>query len=321
MPDAFDEHTPPAPQHTPSPIEWVSFLLSVVLLIGLFYVMEAYAVYRDDTVASRLPAANTLEGRQKSTSPDSTASIEAWVQQQLDDEDSEDYRVDIPSGRAGGIPFVLLCDQRCVHSIRSVKMQLAYGLHYDRSGGSDNWDFWFAPVEQGTWVSDPTRFLYRINPSQNDHWGLVDGNWTDLNVAFSENKIAGIPNLADTPLSDYLHQIVATQNVQAANVIRAPIDSLTIHRSFANGALFEPPGWRAIGTWLEGIRAGLPGFLSEASSDRSLAQWLGENWDGLLWLLGILSVGLVYAVKGWWAVGVYGFYWFTDEREKERRDE
>lgn len=312
------DYIPRAPEHMPSLTEWMGFLLSCALVLGIAYVTDAYLSYRDNSVAARLPAAVQLEEAQQA-SPVAAGSVELWVRRQLDDSDIEDYRVGIPDEASDRAPFVLLCSQDCAHRSYGVRMELAYGIHYDRSGGSDNWDFWFAPVEQEKWVSDPTRLLYRINPGQGDHWGLVDGNWTDQNTEFSENKIAGIPDLGDSKLANYLHQIVEDQNVQAANRMGAPINSLTIQSEFADPALLvDPPGWQAIGAWLEDIRADAPDFLSEASSEKTFAQWLGDHVFDLLWFLSALLVGLFYSIRGWWAVGVYGYYWFLDEREKER---
>lgn len=314
-------YTPRAPEHIPSLTEWIGFSLSFAFALGVVYVTDAYLSYRANSLADRFPATVQLEESQH-VPPVAAGSIELWVRHQLDDSGIEDYRVGIPDEASDRGPFVLLCNQDCTHRSDDVRMELAYGVHYDRSGGTDNWDFWFAPFEQGEWIADPTRLLYRINPDQGDHWGLIDGNWTDQNTEFSENKIAGISGLGDTELAGYLHQIVEDQKVQAANRIGAPIDSLTIQSGFADRALLvDPPGWQAIGAWLEDIRADAPDFLSEASSGKTLAQWLGDHVFDLLWFLSALLVGLFYSIRGWWAVGVYGYYWFLDENEKEKLKE
>lgn len=318
MPEVIGDFTPRAPDHMPSLVEWTSFLLSFLFLLGTFYVVEAYRSYHDLTEPARLPAAQRLEQLQRASSPLTAQPIEIWVRRQLADADVENYRTGLPDGRGERSPFVLLCSRDCADSAHRVKMALAYGIHYDRSGGADNWDFWFAPIKEGKWVFDPIRLLLRINPSQSDHWGIVDGNWTDLNVDFSENEIADLPDLGATSLAGYLDQIVEDQDVQAANRVDAPVDSLTLHSGFAEGPVLDtPPGWRSIGVWVEDMRAGLPDFISE-SSGQSFAQWLGEHVFDLLWFLGVVAVGVFCVVKGWWSVGIYGYHWLLDGLKKER---
>jgi|GEM_PF-2069486 len=310
---------PQAPRHKPSLVEWTSFLLSLLFLIGVFYISNAYQSYRDITAAARLPAAKRLELLQRTTLPVTSWSIKTWMHQQPTTPDIENYRTGFSNDTFKRPPFVVLCRDECVRDARSVTMALAYGLHYSRSFSADNWDFWFAPIHGEDWIRDSTRLLYRINPSQSDHWGLIDGSWTDLNVDFSENKIAGVSNLGTTSLADYLHEIVENQDVEAANVIGAPSDSLTVHGSFGEGPILDsPPGWRSIGTWVDDVRTDLPTFISEASSGKTLAQWLGDHIFDLLWLLGVGVVGFFYVIKGWRAVVIYGYFWFLDELEKER---
>lgn len=66
--------------------------------------------------------------------------------------------------------------------------------HEDRGGDLDYWDYSFVAAGNNT-----LRFLYRKNPSQGSHWGLVYGD-TDQDPKFSENFIVGLENLSDTDL-------------------------------------------------------------------------------------------------------------------------
>jgi hypothetical protein len=314
-------YTPIAPEYEPSLGEWVSVILSGLLLVGVFYLTESYLFYREATSPARLPAARILADLQEApASQVDVAHPTVSSRLQLNNgDDVSTYVAELPDYAADRAPNIRMCGQDCSNGSNWIDMALAYGLHYDRSGGADNWDFWFAPSAHGKWLADPVRFLYRVNPSQGDHWGFVNGSWTDLDVDFSENKIAGVDDVGQSPLADYLHQIVETQNIGDVNFIEAPLDSLTIHSDFGERALlFKLPGWQSIGGRLEDIRAGLPGFLSEVSSGKTLGQWIGDNWGDLLWLLSLLVIGLFYAIKGWWAVIVYSFFLFIDDLEEKR---
>lgn len=65
----------------------------------------------------------------------------------------------------------------------------------DLGGSADFWDYSFVALG-----NSQLRFLYRKNPSQSSHWGLVYGE-TDKNVEFSENFVAGLENFGDTDLA------------------------------------------------------------------------------------------------------------------------
>lgn len=67
--------------------------------------------------------------------------------------------------------------------------------HEDLGGGADYWDYSF--VAAG---NNQLKFLYRKNPSQSSHWGLVYGE-TDENVEFSDNFVAGLSDFGDTDLA------------------------------------------------------------------------------------------------------------------------
>ncbi len=67
--------------------------------------------------------------------------------------------------------------------------------HEDLGGGEDFWDYSFTASGNNT-----LRFLYRKNPGQASHWGLVYGN-TDNNVDFSENKVVGLHDFDGTDLA------------------------------------------------------------------------------------------------------------------------
>lgn len=310
------DFTPKAPNRLPTRREWLSFSISLLLLILAAYGTSAYLSYREETAASRLPAVHRLEARQRPAPEGFDVSGRLGLEHEPK---LENYRVGTP-GEPGDAPFVLLCARTCSDPDHRVRMELAYGLHYDRSAGSDNWDFWFAPVAQGRWIADRIRLLYRVNPSQRDSWGLLDESWTGGDVLISENAVGDLKELGDTTLAAYLHQIVEDRDIAAANRIGAPIASLTIQSSFADRAVvITPPFWRPLGEEAEHVRAGLPDFISEASSGKTLVEWIGDNWDGLLWLATLLALGSFYAVKGWWAVLVYGCHRLLDELQKEQQ--
>lgn len=320
MPSTPVEYKAQAQDHRPSRVEWVGFALSLLLLLVIAYGIEAYLSYRSETAAARLPAASQLAALQQPLDLDRVGAHQVDIRSRLLGGKDSIYKEQTdPSAQPSRTPFVVLCPTRCPDRRRQVEFWLAYGVHYDRDAGTDNWDFWFAPVQRGRWVADPVRLLYRVNPSQADAWGLVDGDWTDADVGFSENKVARIEELGETSLAGYLRQIVSDQNLDAANRIEAPVESLTIHSDFADRALLmSPPGWHAIGTAVDDVRSGLPGFLSEASSGRTLAQWLGDNWGNLIQLLLLLIAVLGCAIKGWWAIGVYCYYRLRDEIEAQK---
>lgn len=310
-------YTPRAPAHVPSRREWAGFSISLLLIVLVAYGTDAYLSYREETAASRLPAVRQLEARQEAV----PGGFGAASRLRLDrDPKLETYRVGVP-GESGDPPFVLLCATTCADPAHRVRMELAYGLHYDRSAGADNWDFWFAPVAEGRWVADPVRLLYRVNPSQSESWGLLDESWTGGDVSITENAVGDLKELADTTLAAYLQRIVDDRDVVAANRIGAPPASLTIHSSFADRALLvTPPFWRPVGEAVENARSGLPDFISEASSGKTLVEWLGDNWDGLLWLCTLLFLASLYAIKGWRAVSIYGYNRLLDEMEAVRRE-
>ncbi len=75
----------------------------------------------------------------------------------------------------------------------AVPFRLHSVLHVDNRGGADYWDYNFL-APSGEWL------IYRKNPSQSSHWGIVRGK-TDENVDFSQNKVAGLEDLGDTALA------------------------------------------------------------------------------------------------------------------------
>lgn len=294
----------------------MSFAISLAMLVALLYAAFGYLAYREKTAVSRSPAARLLEDLQQ-PAPSDFGSIRSRLELESE-EDFERYRAPAPD-ESTDPPFLLLCARTCEDEQHGVRMELAYGLHHDRGGGIDSWDFWFAPVHRERWVAAPARFLYRVNPEQGDAWGLLDVPWTDTGAVFSENRIGRVYELGDTELAGYLHQVVEDREIEVANRIGAPVASLTIHSDFADrAALITPPLWRPIGETLERVRSGLPDFLSEASSHRTFGEWFGDNWWNLAALGSLILLALFRAIKGWWAVSVYGYYWICDELERER---
>jgi len=86
-------------------------------------------------------------------------------------------------------------EKRCTRrSAHAHIFRLSSLFHEDVRGGADYWDYSF------TQPGSNLRFLYRKNPSQGSHWGLVRGG-TDKDVDFSKNKIYGLPEFGYTDLA------------------------------------------------------------------------------------------------------------------------
>lgn len=78
---------------------------------------------------------------------------------------------------------------------RARTYRLSSLFHEDLRGGADYWDYSF------TRPNDDLRFLYRVNPGQGTHWGVVRGE-TDQNVDFSKNKVYGLHRFGYTALAE-----------------------------------------------------------------------------------------------------------------------
>ena len=76
-------------------------------------------------------------------------------------------------------------------------------VHHDRRGDEpDTWDFIFRPVVDGKMLDTSLKFVYKKNPGQDNHWGLVygeAGDGTDL-----ERKVGGIPDFEGSDLAGVL---------------------------------------------------------------------------------------------------------------------
>lgn len=233
---------PPEPS-----FRWCVYLS--LFFVGL-YLSLSYIAYRGVTLPHRLPAAKELaEAQIEPESPREQSALRRLAQTTAVDH----YRLNYTS-HFRVAPELRICPRPCNFNSSSLSFALAYGLHNDLSVGMDSWDFWFAPISSSNrWIKSPLRVLYRINPGQVDFWGLMDQDWTDSAVLPSENTIAGIKDLSQTPLAIQLHQIVSSGNIATANRVDASGQSLTLHSSLLDRAAmpFKPPGWEHTGSDVE----------------------------------------------------------------------
>jgi hypothetical protein len=309
---------------SPSGRKWAVVIVTSLIWIGIAYGCYCYGLLHEarekfeDSPASRLLALQ----RGALVAPRAPSADAAPRRLGIDGDNVDDYISNYERGRA---PTVLVCAGSCGAASPRVRLRLAYGLHHDLELGADAWDFWFAPVENGHWVKDPLRLLYRVNPGQGNHWGLVLGDVTDLDVDFSDHKIAGLHDFGATTTADFLDRVVKEQRIEAVNFVGAPAASLTEHTGFLerNSSPLRPPYWKRVGAFTERTGHSIGAFVARAIGEMTPKDWLIASLS-IITLVGSLLTLSVAIALAWWAVLRYEWQklidWFRREMQRAQED-
>lgn len=287
--------------------DWVIFAVTFIPVAMLFYGALCYvAVSEKAQVEKQEPVAVLLASLQHGRLPEPTPATVDAAREQLgiDGDNANDYMTRF--GPDSGAPEIVVCRSSCAVPASRVTMRLAYGHQEELDNALDYWDFWFSPIVKGKWVRDRLRFLYRVNPGQGTHWGLVLGDVTDSDVSFGDNKIAGLPNIGDTGISDFMQNVVEEQRVEEANFIGAPASALTSHGEFRERG--HPP--RQLPYSNEAARmvrdagSGIRTFVVGAASEANRLFWIAL-FIGFIGSLSMISTAVFVTCRAWGAVIVF----------------
>lgn len=307
---------------SPSRRQWATVIVTGLLFGALAYGGHCYAVLHNGREKFEHSPTSRLLAVQHGAlaTPTAPSGDSAREQLGIEGDNVDDYLSSYEPGRA---PTVYVCANSCEAASTWVELRLAYGLHHDLEAGADAWDFWFAPIENGRWAKDPLRLLYRVNPGQGTHWGLVLGDVTDMNVDFSENKIAGLHDFGTTTTADFLNGVVEEQRIELVNFIGAPTASLTEHTGFLNrsSSSLRLPYWKQVGAFTERSGRRIGAFVAKATSEMTPKDWL----LGALSIAALIGSAMALCVAialAWRAVLSYGWQklieWFRLELQRAR---
>ena len=165
--------------------------------------------------------------------------------------------------------------------------------HEELGGGADYWDYSFVATGNAK-----LQFLYRKNPKQASHWGLVYGE-TDPNVDFTENKVAGLADFDETDLARNILEPKADDD-GLAWAKRGGIQTSTNQTGFLDRSE-DDPFMKAIEKATEAVNS-----LNEAVSNALLwaietsnpneVKGLGEAWQTIRDLVNVLFMVILVAL-------------------------